>query len=637
MRGRVALLAVVATLCLDVSGAGAAPRWIRLRTANFTFVSDASNAEVADVARHLEQFRQVLSLTVPRARLTPPTPMTIVVFARQRDLDRVRPLFEGKPIEVPGYFTYGPDGAAIAMSLERAEQAYATIYHEFTHMMVDNSLTVVPVWFGEGIAEYYGTFYLKADGRHAQVGRAANYRLAELQTSFIPLDQLLSAGRDSPLYQTGSRRGAFYAESWALVHYLLLGNPARTPQLYDYLARLAIGTPWSAAFQEAFGTTPELLGREVADYVRRPAFPLVEYASDNLAIDNTPTVESMTEAEAEATVANLFLLLRRFGEAEERLKAALSLDPKTAWAHTVLGLLRLRQGRVDDALPPLRRGAELAPSDAMAQYGLGYGAIKCYSSEPSCAAGKAPLEVARTALLKAVELVPDFPTALSFLGFVEMIGPGQIADAERHLLRATELAPSREDYRIHLAQVYLRQREYAKAQALLGPLSAYAAHADNRDVARQLLGELARLKNAETLAARMAEVLVPPPPPGGAGSAAAAGGDDPNRKTSRLVPVFRQLGPSDQRIEGVFEAVECSGQTVVIRIRDKERVRRFWAPRFGAVEFITYRDETPGNVPCGPQTPAPKVYLTWRAPATGDPKLDAGVEGIAVAVEILPK
>ena len=51
---------------------------------------------------------------------------------------------------------------------------------------------------------------------------------------------------DSPLYNEGDRRGVFYAESWALVHYLLIGNPQRKGQLGAYLQKYADGVPSAA-------------------------------------------------------------------------------------------------------------------------------------------------------------------------------------------------------------------------------------------------------------------------------------------------------------------------------------------------------------------------------------------------------
>jgi hypothetical protein len=64
-----------------------------------------------------------------------------------------------------------------------------------------------------------------------------------------------------------------------------------------------------------------------------------------------------------------------------------------------------------------------------------------------------------------------------------------------------------------------------------------------------------------------------------------------------------------------------------------ERLLRFTAAGFAAIEFITYRDDLKGSVPCGPRTPPDVVYVTFREPdAAGSPA--AG--GSVVALEFLP-
>ena len=57
-------------------------------------------------------------------------------------------------------------------------------------------------------------------------------------TTLMPLRELKAVDHTSGVYNEGDRRGVFYAESWALMHYLMLGNPIRTTQLRDYLLRV---------------------------------------------------------------------------------------------------------------------------------------------------------------------------------------------------------------------------------------------------------------------------------------------------------------------------------------------------------------------------------------------------------------
>ena len=55
------------------------------------------------------------------------------------------------------------------------------------------------------------------------------------------------------------------------------------------------------------------------------------------------------------------------------------------------------------------------------------------------------------------------------------------------------------------------------------------------------------------------------------------------------------------------------------------------AARFDAIDFVSYRRESPARVNCGPQTPPREVFVTWR------PARAANQLGTAVAVELLPE
>ena len=63
----------------------------------------------------------------------------------------------------------------------------------------------------------------------------------QLRERFIPLRELMAVRHDSPLYNEGDRRSIFYAESWALLHYFMVGKPERMPQLVKYLERYSAG------------------------------------------------------------------------------------------------------------------------------------------------------------------------------------------------------------------------------------------------------------------------------------------------------------------------------------------------------------------------------------------------------------
>ena len=81
----------------------------------------------------------------------------------------------------------------------------------------------------------------------------------------LPLRTVLRLDGASPLYNEGDGRGMFYAESWALAHWALLGRGATgSADLQAFLAAIAGGAEPERAFASAFGADPVAAERLLA-------------------------------------------------------------------------------------------------------------------------------------------------------------------------------------------------------------------------------------------------------------------------------------------------------------------------------------------------------------------------------------
>jgi tetratricopeptide (TPR) repeat protein len=189
----------------------------------------------------------------------------------------------------------------------------------------------------------------------------------------------------------------------------------------------------------------------------------------------------------------------------------------------------MMQNRPFDALAPLRKGAELDDRNPMAHFALGLAALRC--TVAGCDAATGGTDAVRKAFARAVELLPEFPDALSDLAYAEMASGADLTDAERHVLAAVTYLPGRDDYRFHLAEIYIRQRDFPKAQAVLDPIAAASPNAVTKARARQLLGHVAQQMGA----AAAARDAAPPP---------RAVPED-----GRLIPIYRKIAPGEQRTE----------------------------------------------------------------------------------------
>jgi tetratricopeptide (TPR) repeat protein len=627
------LVVLLAALAFSQTEARAAD-WMRLQTANFTIEGDVGAGELRTVALRLEQFREAIRQTFPSAKLVTPAPVTVIVFAHDRDFKAVAPRFEGKPVELTGLATTSQIGSSIAICLEHSNQAYPVLYHEFGHLLINNAARDLPLWLQEGLAEFYRMFDLSDDGRSAVLGKPVEpEEIGRMRERLLPMAELLAADHGSKLYNVSVDRDLFYAQSWAFVHYLLLGNTERSRQFTGFLQRLATGVPAATAYTDSFPNAGKLES-ELTDYVRKFTIRAVRVTfADRVtgAVDYTMT--HMTPAEAQASVGLELVRQGRFDEARVPLEWALAHAPETASAQTSIGLFHVMQGRVAEGLRALRKGAELADGDALAHFAFGYGALECLSSD--CLKEQGGRDTARREFQRAVDLKPEFPEALARLGWTEADTSRDFASAERHLLQAIAFLPGREDYRLNLAQIYLRQENDAKVQAVLGPIAAASPSADNKARARTMLGTLATMRAAreERLAAQPADST----PPAAGGGTPAASSAETGTSDSEVIPVYRVVGERERRSRGELSAIECAQGAIVVVIRNAVGAHRFWVPSLDKIDFITYRDDLRGNVSCGHQPGAMQVYLTWRAPTPGEPPLPAGTEGRVVAIEYLPK
>ena len=619
---------VAALAFVVVSPLNAAARWTELRSENFVFIGDASESTIRETAQKLEQFREVLVLAIPGATTTSPVPTVVIVFADARSLAPYRPQFQGRPIEVAGFFLRHEDINYIAINAGAVERAFKIVFHEYSHFLLGNWVgAAVPVWLGEGLAEVYATFQERNGGKSAVLGAPDPFHLRLLQnTSLIPLQELIAINQTSPIYNEGERRGVLYADSWALVHYLMYGNKARASQLTAFLAAIKSGAPHDQAFRNAFGDV-SALDRELREYIRLLSFPALQLNfGEKVGGVTSERGAVIPDALASAYLGDLLARLERTDEAQAQLSRLLEKHPDVARAACVLGLLHLRAGRYDEAMPLLERAATLAPDDPWVQTALGRALVAQFEEPRAPDNASAHLPRARTALTRAAARDPNSAYTLALLGRADLMPGGDLERALSSLERAVQLMPGREEYRLMLAQVFVRQGQTARATAELGPLMASGSRPEIRERARFMLGDMAERQQsaADTqrdVAQRSSAGARPEASASGAGPAASPG--------SRFQPDLRRVGPGETRVRGIFRSVECRKDAVVLNIDQDGRIHRLSAAKLDNVEFISYRQNAPTGVECGVQPQALPVLATFRAPAA------AGVDGYVVAIEMV--
>jgi tetratricopeptide (TPR) repeat protein len=141
-------------------------------------------------------------------------------------------------------------------------------------------------------------------------------------------------------------------------------------------------------------------------------------------------------------------------------------------AEASLGILRTRQGQFDEARKSLQEAVAGNSNNYLADYYYAFAVSREGMDSTNMITGYSPesASVMRAELKKAIELNPGFPESYSLLAFVNMVTGEELDQAIRLLQRALALSPGRQDLRLELAQVYLRQQKLDLARQILEPL-----------------------------------------------------------------------------------------------------------------------------------------------------------------------
>jgi tetratricopeptide (TPR) repeat protein len=639
-RRRFLTLAAAFLFCLAAfSATQAKDNWISVRSKNFLLVGNAGEKDIRKVATRLEQFRDVFTRLLPGAKFETPVPTTVIVF---KSMSSYKPFNFGNNA---GYFQKGEEINYITLTTELgAQNPYSVIYHEYVHLLVNNTSGNVPTWFNEGLAEYYSSFDIEED-RKAHLGELIPYHLEALrQEKLLPLRTLFAVDHYSPYYNESGKRGIFYAESWALVHYLILSNNGqRVPQLGKFLQLIGANVGIDDAFKQAFQMDVESLEKELKKYIEGHTFRMqIATFEHKLEFDSEMKVAPLTEAEAQGYLGDLLLHINKLTEAEARLQQALTLDPKVTMARASLGILRARQGQFAEAEKDLQEAVKGDSNNYLAHYYYAYALsregmdqnnfVRSYSAEA--------MTTMRAELRTAIHLNPAFSESYSLLAFVNMVSSDQLDDSINLLKYALSLSPGRQDLDLMLAQIYMRQEKFDLARRALDPL----AGAKDRQLQSQAKSLLESIKRYEEQLARYKS------------EAGNATGDpslrqrvettteekDDSRRAEKsqsdyLREALRPVGTGEERIQGVLTKLECDGKsgTAYFIIQIGDRTYKMRASSLEQIQLTAYTP-APAQISCGARKSPENVVFTYRP--SKDPKdVKAKIDGDAIAVELVPK
>lgn len=556
----------VALFVLASNGFAAKETWVEVQSPNFSVISNAGDKEARKIADQFEQFREVFHTTFPKLRVDLGKPLIILAVKNEDSLKALLPgYWESKGHAHPaGLYAPGEERHFVALRTNvEADNPYQIVYHEYTHAIMNLNFRDLPIWLGEGLAEFYGNSAIHQ--KDVEIGKISPYHLQILQENrLIPIETLLSADSNSPYYNEQNRVSVFYAESWAIVHYLMLDPDARKQQLLSKFL-----TAWTAsgnqveAAQSSFGDLKEF-SQKMESYVRQRAFYVSRVPTTIRGDPKSYSSREVPPAELASYRALFYVHTQRPNEAKSESEEALQDDPKLPLAYEARGILEFSSqdyaaAKADFALSIELGSKSFVPYFFLAEARL-HGGIALSDQEAGLT----------TLLEKAVELNPQFAPSYSALASVYSTRAETRDKAILTCRKAVELEPGNLTYRINYGYVLLNTGKTADAKTLAERIQQAArTPTEKNDVVELLLA----VSNAETRDKEIAALAERAKHEAEVATAPGAGHASPSTETSSAAAAVKFDGPpppgapakklnrTEFAVEGVISSAECNPES----------------------------------------------------------------------------
>lgn len=351
--------AVLVCLALGVPAVSAAT-WLEARNDDFILVTDAKEATARATLRDFAVFKQALRTLAPLTRSVPRVP------TRMYSLDSSDWRNFGPGKNVVGFFADRPQLNYIVFDrTPDGGRSREVVFHEYMHFVLHNGSTVaLPTWWDEGVAEVFSTI-VDRDGK-VEFGRWPRSRRMDFTYgSMLSTQTMLVMDYQSKPWRDPEVRSMFYAQSWLMAHYMLIGKPERGRHMGRYLQERDMGTPVPEAVSAAFGVDIGQLDDEIKAY--RDSGRVLGYRmtlTQPLPDARDFAVRVLPEGVALSRLALANLDLRGNTEVAERyLGRAFKAAPDLPLANAVLAATRVQQDRGSEATALARRALAAPAAD----------------------------------------------------------------------------------------------------------------------------------------------------------------------------------------------------------------------------------------------------------------------------------
>jgi len=264
----------------------------------------------------------------------------------------------------------------------------------------------------------------------------------------------------SPLLNKEDTRGLFFAESWAIVHYLSLDPSVSKQRLLDKYLKAwdETGNAVESA-RRAFGNLKDLQTK-IENYARQPAFYSEKRPSSGRISGKDYTARPMSQAEALGVQAAFLQHTNHLAEARPMLQEAVRIQPDLAAVHQCMGFDQYSQHNNDGADAEFQQAVKLAPKDFLSLFYLAEILYRRSGYGPQ----STPQMIAY--LDKAIEINPDFAAAGAFLSVAYRQESATKQKALDAALKAQHLEPATLAYMVDVGDALLALDRGGEARAI---------------------------------------------------------------------------------------------------------------------------------------------------------------------------
>jgi tetratricopeptide (TPR) repeat protein len=574
--------------------------WVEVRSPHFTVLTDSNEKQGRHIADQFERVRSVFHALFPKANIDLASPIFVIAVRDKKGFQALEPeayLAKGR-LELAGLFIRAPDRNYVLMRLDvqGGEHPFATVYHEYTHLLMGKAGEWMPLWLNEGLAEFFQN--TEIHDKNAQLGEpSADDILYLRQNRLLPLTTLLKVDANSPYYHEEQKGSVFYAESWALTHYLeMTDREAHTHRLSDYAALVNRDHDSVAAAQQVFGNLDQLQ-KTLESYVQRSSFKYFTLTTVTEVDDTAFKVRLLTLPEANAVRADLLAYNQRTKDARALLESVLRDDPTNVLAHETMGYLEFRENNLEAARKWYEQAVKLDSQSYLAHY--------YFASISMREGGSTHAAEAETSLRTAIKLNPNFAPAYDQLAVLYGMQHEKLAEAHMLNIQAVQLDPSNLGDRMNSASVLLESSRYDDAIAVLQNAISSAKTPQEMALVQNRIAEIQHFQTAREQAERanqeaagnkpydtVVEKLPASEKPGDAGPT-------PVNPPKLKYPVEKPHGPRHVA-DGVIRGVRCTAPAQLeLKVEGAAKGFSLYSNNYFKIDFTAANYKPQGEIhPC---------------------------------------